>query len=124
MPSENHNELTSTPGLISSQELIQVIQAAAASGVTCLEWGGARIVFASRHDHLEDDDFESPEDDDEEEYTDHEDEDDGEDLQELEFKGGASDTANMREVPRPLQLNQEYDNWSAAVAPPVFKEDD
>lgn len=24
------------------------------------------------------------------------------------------------DIPRPLQLNQEYDEWSSAMAPPVF----
>jgi len=92
------------------------MQAAAANGVTCLEWGDLKISFGRDPDE-DDDDFE-PEDDDEE-YVD----DDA--LEELDFKSEepAVNAPNPLEVPRPLQLNQEYDAWSAAAAPPVFVEE-
>lgn len=106
------------------------MEAAAANGVTCLEWAGAKIVFEARPVITDDEDdfnFENDEEDDaeDEEYTDHgdddmpepeaEDEDDS-GVKELEFKAPNS------ELPRPLQLNREYDNWTAALAPPVFSE--
>lgn len=102
------------------------MEAAAANGVTCLEWAGAKMTFAPRYEEGDDEESEYDDDledlDDDEEYVDLEDDDVPEDTEEdtvhkeLDFKAPGS------ELPRPLALNREYDEWSAAMAPPVFSE--
>lgn len=118
MHSESPSVTTSTTGSIESQELIAIIQAARANGVKCLEWAGVKLEMAPYHIDEDDDEIEYEEDETEdfgeEEYVEEPDD----EPRELEFKDGRS------EVPRPLQLNQEYDEWSAASAPPIFNEKD
>lgn len=103
--------------------------------MTCLEWAGVKLVMSGPEEKEPDEDdydFEpEPDDDDDEEYVDDEEEDDDdapedgddedtlhESEHELQFSGDAV------ALPRPLQLNKDYDSWSSAVAPPVFKEEE